>query len=286
MTHSMTLDGDLPGHNFRGNQYVGGTGSPAFSEWFGNSKVVDEAGAPLVVYHGTADIIDHFEVGHNHAHDAGWLGQGVYTTDSRDIASSYAMLKSGRTPNVLALYAKIENPYYATLKDKQRIQAIEHNEGREAGIAASNAWTDKLKAAGHDGVILRYDAKDVGEHPPSEYVVFSSTGVKSAYGNKGTYRSDTNMIADGDVPGHDFHGNQYTGGKGVVQWQVPDHSQMVSEAKGELAKERNKTLRYKWMKHEMLPTTDENILTPPVNNWSMLAGLFSPKPTISITIQA
>ena len=32
---------------------VMGTESPWFKEWFGNSKVVDEAGKPLKVYHGT-----------------------------------------------------------------------------------------------------------------------------------------------------------------------------------------------------------------------------------------
>ena len=36
------------------------TDTPAFREWFGNSKVVDESGKPLVVYHGTSGDFDVF----------------------------------------------------------------------------------------------------------------------------------------------------------------------------------------------------------------------------------
>src|SRR6516164_1100980 len=56
--------GDLPGHPFRGNQYVtgeGGGGTEQFKAWFGNSKVVDKNGSPLVVYHGTTTPEDFSE---------------------------------------------------------------------------------------------------------------------------------------------------------------------------------------------------------------------------------
>ena len=35
--------------------------NPAFRRWFGDSKVVDERGEPLVVYHGTAADFDTFD---------------------------------------------------------------------------------------------------------------------------------------------------------------------------------------------------------------------------------
>jgi hypothetical protein len=43
-----------------GMQQQDQTRTPEFKEWFGESKVVDESGEPLVVYHGTADDIEAF----------------------------------------------------------------------------------------------------------------------------------------------------------------------------------------------------------------------------------
>lgn len=39
---------------------AGGANSPAFRKWFGDSKIVDAAGNPLVVYHGTSASFDEF----------------------------------------------------------------------------------------------------------------------------------------------------------------------------------------------------------------------------------
>src|ERR1017187_3014153 len=50
------------------------THSKAFKEWFGNSKVVDKNGQPLVVYHGTGEDID--EISKE-------FGNGFWTGDKR-----------------------------------------------------------------------------------------------------------------------------------------------------------------------------------------------------------
>ena len=62
----------------------------AFKEWFENSKVVDESGQPLVVYHGTADIIEAFDdryagetTGNN---DYG----AFFFTDNLEVAEDYS----------------------------------------------------------------------------------------------------------------------------------------------------------------------------------------------------
>jgi hypothetical protein len=51
--------------------------SPAFKSWFGNSKVVDENGKPLVVYHGTQNDIATFNM-------------PAYFSESEDEAGAYA----------------------------------------------------------------------------------------------------------------------------------------------------------------------------------------------------
>jgi len=162
---------------------------PAFKAWFGESQIATTNGAPQVVYHGTADNVESFDLDHPNRKDTGWLGTGVYLTTDPNLASSYAMLKPGRAnEQVLPLYARLTNPYHATLADKQRLQLISHNEGAAAGRAASDAWTETLKAQGYDGVVLEYDAATVGAKNASrEIVVFDPAGVKSATGNVGTY---------------------------------------------------------------------------------------------------
>ena len=82
--------------------------NPKFQKWFGNSKVVDENGNPLVVYHGTSEDINQFL-----ASDEGALGGGIYFTDDPDAASRFAdrsaKERSNKTgQNVMPVYIRIE----------------------------------------------------------------------------------------------------------------------------------------------------------------------------------
>ena len=180
------------------------TDDPAFREAFKNTvltKSGEKGDTPMVVYHGTADdVAPAFDVDHPNRKDVGWLGTGVYLTTSPELASSYSRLKAGRgDPNVMPLYANLENPYYATLADKQRMQLISHREGAEAGRAAADKWTAELKAQGHDGVILEYKASEVGAaNVGKEIVVFDPAAVKSAVGNRGTWdMTNPNILYQG-----------------------------------------------------------------------------------------
>src|SRR5690606_36358298 len=100
---------------------------------------------------------------------------------------AYALLKQGDSPNVMPLFAKIVNPYYATQADKNRLRMISARDKSE-GRRAADEWTKELKAQGYDGVILEYPASMVGEKSAArEIVVFDPAGVKSATGNRGTF---------------------------------------------------------------------------------------------------
>lgn len=61
----------------------------AFAKWFGDSKVVDEDGKPLVVYHGGPSPISEFDpaIGKD---IGGFGGEGVFFSSSADVASSYS----------------------------------------------------------------------------------------------------------------------------------------------------------------------------------------------------
>lgn len=85
-----------------------GTESPFFKAWFGKGSLVDDAGRPKVVYHGTpASSVD------NWAFDPGMVGRhatsegrGFYTAANKDVAQGY----SGDGGNILSLYSNIAKP--------------------------------------------------------------------------------------------------------------------------------------------------------------------------------
>ncbi|MFA5048634.1 MAG: DUF5661 family protein [Patescibacteria group bacterium] len=61
--------------------------TPEFKKWFGNSKVVDREGNPLIVYHGGTGELNDFSRGA----ERGYLGK-VYFTKTKDTAEKYAYL--------------------------------------------------------------------------------------------------------------------------------------------------------------------------------------------------
>jgi len=166
------------GMSFRDRQ----TSSPAFKRWFGDSKVVDADGNPLVVYHGT--------VGDHTFFDAATQGQytnedhgaqeGFFFTASKSDAGFFmerAWERRGgdRDANgdlrpwdgrVLEVYLQAQNPY--TPPDEQsNYEAIRY-----------------AKANGFDAVHLP-DGDDV--NPGNTWIVFRPNQIKSAIDNNGNF---------------------------------------------------------------------------------------------------
>ena len=67
---------------FQGESGQEQTETPAFKEWFGDSKVVDDEGKPLVVYHGTTADFDTFD--NSRANPESNLGAGFYASNNPD----------------------------------------------------------------------------------------------------------------------------------------------------------------------------------------------------------
>jgi len=96
------------GGNFSRSDAV--TSTPAFKRWFGDSKVVDDEGKPLVVYHGTRSDFTEFDM----QNPAGALGnpKGAYFSPDRWVAQRYAENDDGEMDSksrVVAAYLHIEN---------------------------------------------------------------------------------------------------------------------------------------------------------------------------------
>ncbi|NYT44606.1 hypothetical protein H0A64_07170 [Alcaligenaceae bacterium] len=177
--------------------------TPEFREWFGDSKVVDEAGAPLVVYHGTKSDVTGFQLGKAKRRDAGWFGDGFYLSGSSELASSYAMREADhsiteRPANVMPLYVKLENPYRIDLSQ------LSYDEGSNftKKFGGNDGFKQWLSENGYDGVIGFRDPEIAGEGAQHwEVVVFDPAQIKSATGNRGTFdANDPNILHQSGQP--------------------------------------------------------------------------------------
>jgi len=151
------------------------TASEAFKKWFGASKVVDENGAPMAVYHGTTADISAFDPARIGATtDDGDFGAGFYFTTDQKVASSYAGEQPGS--NVVPVLLSLQNPL--VVESMTEIDVPGFWEAREAGDNQRAAQA--IQAAGYDGVI-----ETGGAYP--QYVAFHPEQIKSATGNNGNF---------------------------------------------------------------------------------------------------
>ena len=203
--------------------------TPEFKNFFGKSKIKNPDGTPRVVYHGTVDSIDRFDLEHPNRLDAGYLGTGVYLTTDKGLATIYARNKQSKVnagqltsddtgPQVMELYARLENPYRATVEEKIAI--------RNGGRAASDAFRNKLEAEGHDGVIMK-------EAGGEEIVVFDTKAVKSIK-NSGTWSRETDNLYKQDLQLFAQRTKEQVKGKPVPQalYQISNLRESFDFAKG------------------------------------------------------
>jgi hypothetical protein len=153
--------------------------TPAFDRWFGDSKVVDAEGKPLVVYHGTRagdfEAFDPSKIGTGT--DDGWFGDGLYFTPDPREASGYAQINAKESTearaqgNVYPVYLKAENPYYTDIQGLSRKEV------------------DRIRAEGHDSIMfydILWDHLPREGDLPHEIIVFDPTQIKSQF-NRGTF---------------------------------------------------------------------------------------------------
>jgi hypothetical protein len=165
------------------------TDTPAFKQWFKDSKVVDKKGDPLVVYHGTDKTFDAFNL-RKRGSRVGFQDDGFYFSDSPGTATTYATMDvySGAlgkkkdayleptdffkrflsrlglvesAPQVVPAFLSIKNPYKTT--------------------GARMPGRRELIKQGYDGI--QYTQYDGTTH----WVAFEPTQIKSSIGNIGTF---------------------------------------------------------------------------------------------------
>lgn len=114
-----------------------------FKKWFGKSKVVDEDGAPLRVYHGTTHEIETFDL--NKTNTENFYGQGFYfSSSSYDVENNYATdTGSDITNRIERLAEQIENRLLDTDTDadREKIREEAHEQAREQIVGTNQGAT-------------------------------------------------------------------------------------------------------------------------------------------------
>lgn len=136
------------------------TQTPEFQTWFGDSKVVDAEGRPLVVYHGTDKPFTKVNMKKG--------AQGVFWVASDRAAIENGEVGASGTGTIMELYARIENP--AGWKEYEKFSIGE------------------LQGRGYDGAIL--------PDPDGTFVaiVFDPNQVKSATRNSGAFSTENDSL--------------------------------------------------------------------------------------------
>jgi hypothetical protein len=152
----------------------------AFKEWFGDwennpeeaSKVVDENGEPLVVYHGTNSQWTTYDPNlFGSATDEGYYGKGLYLSSVKNKAMQYG--------NVMELFVNMRNPFIVGM-DSTLDMDESTRRGEIANMFNRENAPDELKQ--YDGVLY-----SGAEGKFEEIVVPTANQVKSATNNVGTY---------------------------------------------------------------------------------------------------
>jgi len=156
--------------------------TPAFKRWFGDwendpanaSKVVDENGEPLVVYHGTRKRSSIREKGFIPSRDG-----GIYFTNNPreafEFASSYSYRHRGGPAKVEKVYLNISNPFEVDFNGELFEPYMLEDAIKEA------------KENGYDGVFARNIQNFEGGNISDTYIAFRPEQIKSAIGNRGTF---------------------------------------------------------------------------------------------------
>lgn len=179
-----------------------------FKNWFGDwendpenaSKVVDENGEPMVVYHGTTNdetikVWNEKAKTYDTSHEPftlfkravdGLPNSGMFFNSSENNAYEYGY-------NHYAVYLNAKNPLVIDCKGNL-YNSIKH----EGKTMDTYDWANWAEENGFDGVIFKNikDGVDYSsmQNTTDDYVVFYSNQIKSAESNNGDFSADNNDI--------------------------------------------------------------------------------------------
>jgi hypothetical protein len=174
------------------------TDSAAFRKWFGDSKVVDDNGQPLVVYHGTSKDFGTFEDN----------GRGLISfTTTPSLANAFGNRDAGR---VIPAYLSVQNPF--DYKNDSHVHKLLEAYPKDE----LSRYTEKDIRDGHWGTIekpailtkLGFDGAWTQENfeKVRQIHVFNPNQIKSIF-NNGNFDPTNDDISEAPA----YHGTPHKG---------------------------------------------------------------------------
>jgi len=176
--------------------------TPEFKKWFGDwendpenaSKVVDENGEPLVVYHGSRTSFEEFDSGVKKIHFRPTALDGFWFTSNKNNAQLFG-------ENLIELFLNIKNPIDFDVQDMQSIKNVvdgfmdmnyfNYKKGLIKNSDLTQSLKNRIYKNNNDGVIYR-NMKDM--ILADNFQVFEPNQIKSATENVGTFSAETPKI--------------------------------------------------------------------------------------------
>lgn len=156
-----------------------------FWNWFGDSKVVDKDGRPLVVYYGSRGRKNLTELDPKFGENV----SAIYTATNRSAALHWTDWEDYSNKDLYPLYARIINPLIVDAK-KQPYHSVEFN-----GIKTNTeSIAETAKNTGHDGLIVKnvYET-DYENVLTDDVIVFEPNQIKHTE-NTGEFGIGVNNI--------------------------------------------------------------------------------------------
>lgn len=154
-------------------------------EFFKDSKARDDKGNLLTMYHGTNSDFNIFKRGKK-----GYLGGGIYLTDSKNFAekyTDYGMVKEVYVDMKQPLTVTSNNPTKEILNVIYGSDKVYNNRSSKQAndtYIITKADLNKLQSKGYDGIVWKFPSGD-------EYMVFNSNQIKNV--------DNTNPTSDPDI---------------------------------------------------------------------------------------
>lgn len=174
--------------------------TPEFKNWFGDSKVVNKDGQPLVAFHTTDKNFNIFNVGEGvngkqvNPNYSGKLGSWFtapslhgreYEPGNAENAVTFVEGKEGE--NTMLVHLAIKNP--------KEYDGFEELRDDRDSYKSVEDFKKALIADGNDGIVIRNSMTD-GNVDRDDWVAFYPSQIKSAIGNTGAFSPEKMEIEE------------------------------------------------------------------------------------------
>jgi hypothetical protein len=155
----------------------------SFKDWFGDSKVVDENGEPLVVRHVTDAEFNTFDKEHLGANT------DLNAADENYAKTAHIGFWFNSGGDLSSAYMERHIDAYLSLKNPMRFGSLSELAEELSGYESAKDFVSEVSRKGHDGVVIRDE-----EFGGDSYAVFEPNQIKSATDNNGEFSKSNNDI--------------------------------------------------------------------------------------------